>query len=347
MIKSLLANLNNQTTPNVPFWFMRQAGRYLPEYREIRKTAGGFLNLVYNPETASEVTMQPIRRFGMDGSILFSDILVIPQAIGQDLKFETGEGPKLNPIRSLKDLSTLDISKIDETLHPIYETIRQTRQKLKSEGFGGTALIGFAGSPWTVATYMVEGGGSKTFTEVKKWAYGAPDEFAQLIDIVTDATIHYLDKQVEAGVEALQVFDSWAGILDAANFEKWVIAPTQKIVAALRAKHPHISIIGFPKEAGHLSMTYAQKTGVQAIGLDFTLPTYWARKNLQSQLPVQGCLDPIYLLNGGQPMIDATTEILETFAPKPFIFNLGHGVIKETPPENVAQLANLIRDFKR
>ena len=189
-------------TKNVPFWFMRQAGRYLPEYREVRKTAGGFLNLVYNPDNASEVTMQPIRRFGMNGSILFSDILVIPHALGQDLKFETGEGPKLNAIRDVDGLKILNPDNIDQTLNPIYETIRQVKSKLKSEGFGDTALIGFAGSPWTVATYMVEGGGSKTFTEVKKWAYGAPDEFQQLIDVVTDATIEYLDQQVQAGVQA-------------------------------------------------------------------------------------------------------------------------------------------------
>jgi len=347
MIKSLIDTLNGQMTKNVPFWFMRQAGRYLPEYREVRKTAGGFLNLVYNPDNASEVTMQPIRRFGMNGSILFSDILVIPHALGQDLKFETGEGPKLNAIRDVDGLKILNPDNIDQTLNPIYETIRQVKSKLKSEGFGDTALIGFAGSPWTVATYMVEGGGSKTFTEVKKWAYGAPDEFQQLIDVVTDATIEYLDQQVQAGVQALQLFDSWAGILDTPNFNRWVIDPTTKIVSALREKYPHIPIIGFPREAGHLSINYIQKTGIQAVGLDFTEAPYWARKNLQNVMPVQGNLDPVYLLNGGQAMRDAATEILETFASKPFVFNLGHGVIKETPPENVAELSQLIKDFKR
>lgn len=347
MQRSLLQTLNNQVSPNVPFWFMRQAGRYLPEYREIRQTAGGFLNLVYNPDTACEVTMQPIRRFGMNGAILFSDILVIPHALGQDLRFETGEGPKLNPIRSLEDLASLDISNIDKTLNPIYETIRQTRQKLKAEKFGDTTLIGFAGSPWTVACYMVEGGGSKTFTEVKKWAYGAPDEFQKLIDIVTDATIIYLQNQAEAGAEALQLFDSWAGILDTPNFEKWVIEPTKKIVSTIKSKYPLIPIIGFPREAGHHSINYTTQTGIQAVGLDFTTSNFWARKNLQSIMPVQGNLDPIYLLNGGQGMIDAATQILETFAAKPFIFNLGHGVIKETPPEHVEQLSTLIKEFER
>jgi len=347
MIKSLIDNLNGSTTKNVPFWFMRQAGRYLPEYREIRETAGGFLNLVYNPDHASEVTMQPIRRFGMDGAILFSDILVIPHALGQALKFETGEGPKLEAIRDVDGLKILNLENIHETLNPIYENIKQTRGKLKSEGFGDTALIGFAGSPWTVATYMVEGGGSKTFTEVKKWAYGAPDEFQKLIDIVTDATISYLDHQVQAGVEALQLFDSWAGVLDPDQFEKWVIAPTTKIVAALREKYPHMPIIGFPRDAGHLSLNYIQKTGIQAVGLDFTQSPFWARKNLQSMMPVQGNLDPVYLLNGGSAMCDAATKILETYSARPFVFNLGHGVIKETPPENVAELSQLIKDFVR
>lgn len=347
MIKSLIENLNGKVTKNVPFWFMRQAGRYLPEYRELRAKAGGFLDLVYNPDNASEVTMQPIRRFGMNGSILFSDILVIPHALGQDLKFETGEGPKLNAIRDVDGLKILNQENIQDTLNPIYETIRQVREKLKTEGFNDTALIGFAGSPWTVATYMVEGGGSKTFTEVKKWAYGAPDEFGQLIDIITEATISYLDAQVEAGVEALQLFDSWAGVLDVEQFNRWVIEPTAQIVTALREKHPTIPIIGFPREAGHLSLNYVQNTGIQAVGLDFTEAPYWARKNLQSVMPVQGNLDPVYLLNGGQAMRDAATEILETFASKPFVFNLGHGVIKETPPENVAELSKLIKDFKR
>lgn len=347
MIKSLIQNLNNGMTKNVPFWFMRQAGRYLPEYREIRQSAGGFLNLVYNPDHASEVTMQPIRRFGMNGSILFSDILVIPHALGQDLKFETGEGPKLAAIRDVDGLNILNQENINETLNPIYETIRQVRQKLKEEKIGDTALIGFAGSPWTVATYMVEGGGSKTFTKVKKWAYGAPDEFQKLIDIVTDATIEYLDHQVQAGVEALQLFDSWSGVLDMPNFDRWVIAPTAKIVSALREKHPHIPIIGFPRDAGHLSLNYIQKTGIQAVGLDFTDSNFWARKNLQSVMPVQGNLDPVYLLNGGQTMRDEATKILETFAARPFVFNLGHGVIKETPPENVAELSKLIKEFER
>ena len=347
MQRSLIQTLNNEKSKDIPFWFMRQAGRYLPEYRDLRQNAGGFLDLVYNPDFASEVTLQPIRRFGMTGSILFSDILVIPHALGQNLTFEPGEGPKLDPIRNAQDLSILDISKIDETLAPIYQTVAQTRQKLRDEKFGDTALIGFAGSPWTVACYMVEGGGSKTFTEVKKWSYGNPDEFQKLIDIVTDATIIYLENQVEAGVEALQLFDSWAGILDKPNFDRWVIEPTKKIVSALRAKYPHVPIIGFPREAGHLTLNYIQNTGIQAVGMDFTLPLYWARKNLQSVMPVQGCLDPIYLLNGGQPMIDAATHILETFSDKPFIFNLGHGVIKETPVEHVEQLSHLIRDFKK
>lgn len=293
--KSLLKILNRERSEQVPFWFMRQAGRYLPEYRELRKQAGGFLDLVYNPNQASEVTMQPIRRFGMNGAILFSDILVIPQALGQALRFETGEGPKLDPISNSQDFSILDIEKIDEILSPIYETISLTASKIKSESFDQTSLIGFAGSPWTVACYMVEGGGSKTFEKTKKWAYQNPESFVELINIISEATIHYLLKQIEAGVEAVQLFDSWSGILDENNFDNWVIDPTAKIVTAIKEKYPEIPIIGFPREAGAKSIRYIKNTGVNAIGLDYSMPTQWAKDNLQNILPVQGNLDPVAL----------------------------------------------------
>ncbi len=350
-MKLILQNLNNQKTDNTPFWFMRQAGRYLPEYLELRATAGGFLDLVYNPEMASEVTIQPIRRFGMSGAILFSDILVIPQALGQALWFEVGEGPKLDALKSPEDIKKLNLNKIDDVLNPIYETIALTQSKLISENLDQTALIGFAGSPWTVACYMIEGGGSKNsngkiFPKTKKWAYEDSENFQKLMDVLVKATSHYLIKQIEAGVEAIQLFDSWAGILDSQNFDRWVIAPTIKIIENVRKIYPDIPIIGFPREAAEMAVSYAQKTGINAIGMDYSMNPEWARDNLQSLLPVQGNLDPQLLLEGGIALEKQANKILETFASKPFIFNLGHGVIKETPIENVEKLCEIVRNFK-
>jgi len=346
MNKLILKALAGQKTQTVPFWFMRQAGRYLPEYRELRSQAGGFLNMVYNPKNAAEVTVQPLRRFNMSAAILFSDILVIPQALGQRLEFMAGEGPKLEALHNGSDLSKLDTDNIDKILDPVYETVQTVRQKLNQENFDDTALIGFAGAPWTVATYMVEGGGSKTFEKTKKWAYGDPKSFTQLIDIITHATIHYLKKQIEAGAEVIQIFDSWSGVLNEHNFEQWVINPTAKIITALKADYPDTPIIGFPRGAGSMATHYANKTGITAIGLDFTVERDWARDNLQPLMPVQGNLDPVTLLTGGQAMIDEATQILETFSEKSFIFNLGHGVIKETPIEHVEKLSQFIRDYK-
>lgn len=345
-MNNFLQTANGNKSGKVPFWFMRQAGRYLPEYRDLRQTAGGFLDLVYNPQMAAEVTIQPIRRFGMDAAILFSDILVIPQALGQNLKFETGEGPRLNPLSTLEDFKTLKIENIDEILNPIYETIALTRQKLKQENFEDTALIGFAGSPWTVACYMVEGQGTKEFLKTKNLAHEHPEIFQILIDILVQATSHYLIKQIEAGSQVIQLFDSWAGILDAANFKKWVIEPTIQIVAIVREKHPNTPIIGFPRMSGGALVDYVEKTKVNALGLDYAVNIGWAHDNLQSILPVQGNLDPQILLEGGDRMIRTASEILEVFSDKPFIFNLGHGIIKETPIEHVTQLSELIRNFK-
>ena len=345
--KPFLKVLNNQSADHIPCWFMRQAGRYLPEYRALREEAGGFLNMVYSPENASEITLQPIRRFKMDAAILFSDILVIPQALGQKLEFVAGEGPKLEGLCNEEGLKVLDLSNIDDVLSPIYETIKLTRKKLIDEGFNKTALIGFAGSPWTVATYMVEGGGSKTYEKVKSWAYGNPETFQKLIDILVASTTHYLIKQIEAGVEAVQLFDSWSGVLDEANFNKWVIDPTAQIVGNVREKYPDTPIIGFPRGAGTMTKTYADKTGITAIGLDFTMPLDWARDNLQSALPVQGNLDPMTLLTGGKALKTAALHILDSLSDQPFVFNLGHGVIKETPPEHVEQLVNIIRNYKK
>ena len=344
--KILLEILNRKQAKRVPFWFMRQAGRYLPEYRELRSEAGGFLNLVYNPDQASEVTIQPIRRFGMDAAILFSDILVIPQALGQALRFETGEGPKLDPIRNLDDLRKLNLEKIDDILNPVYETIKQTRSKLMVEGFDETTLIGFAGSPWTVACYMVEGGGSKTFEATKKWAYADGQGFDQLINILVKSTIHYLSRQIDAGAETVQLFDSWSGVLDVEHFQSYVVEPTEKIVSAIHAKYPDIPVIGFPRDAGEKSIHYAKTTGINAIGLDYSMDPAWARDHLQPIMPVQGNLDPVSLLIGGDALERSANYILETLGSQPFIFNLGHGIIKETPPEHVEKLSDIIRNFK-
>lgn len=346
--KNLLRVLKNQMPEKIPFWLMRQAGRYLPEYRELRAEAGGFLDLVYHSERASEVTLQPIRRFGMDAAILFSDILVIPQALGQNLKFETGEGPKLNALTSQEDINNLDLENIDDVLNPVYETVRLTREKLSGEGFNNTALIGFCGSPWTVACYMIEGGGSKDFAKVKKWAEESPDSFQSLIDKLVASSIHYLSKQIEAGAEAIQLFDSWSGLLDGEeDFIRWSVEPTKRIVNAIKDKYPNMPIIGFPRGCGKNSLLYARETGINAIGMDYDMDKRWAAENLQSLVPVQGNLHPETLLKGGAALEKEALEILETFSDKPFIFNLGHGVIKETPPEHVQQLTDIIRNFER
>jgi len=303
--------------------------------------------MVYSPQTACEITMQPIRRFGMDGAILFSDILVIPQALGQSLEFREGEGPKLDPIQGSQDLKNLSTGKIDDVLNPIYETVGLIKQQLIQEGFDQTALIGFAGAPWTVACYMIEGGGSKNFENIRKWAYAEEEGFDQLIEILIGATIHYLSRQIEAGAETVQIFDSWAGITDEANFRKWIIEPTRKIVSALKAKHPGIPVIGFPRMAGVLAGEYAEKTSIDMIGTDYTLPIYWSAQNLQGRVAIQGNLDPVYLLTGGEPLKKAAIRILDDLSNGPFVFNLGHGVIKETPPENVEFLAKIIREYER
>ena len=341
--KKFIKALQGTRYEQPPFWLMRQAGRYLPEYRELRAKAGGFLDMVYNSQFATEVTMQPLRRFGMDAAILFSDILVIPHALGQKLEFVAGEGPKLDAIENAEGLVKLSEGNVDKVLQPVYDTVKNLRSQMVQEGMAGTALIGFAGAPWTVATYMVEGGGSKTFEKVKAFAYCDPVGFAQLIDIVTEATIHYLKKQIEAGAEAIQIFDSWAGVLDQDQFAQWVMVPTIKIVNAVKTAYPDVPVIGFPKGAGILYESYAQNTGVDAIGLDTQVPTKWAAEVLQPELPVQGNLDPVALLVGGDALEKEARRILEDLSEGPYVFNLGHGVIKETPPEHVGQLAKIIR----
>lgn len=324
---------------------MRQAGRYLPEYRDLRSYASGFLDLVYDPVKAAEITLQPIRRFGMDAAILFSDILVVPHALGQKVEFVAGEGPKLDPIYREEDLARLDLSNAGKVFAPVYQTVSRVRGMLIEEGFEDVALIGFCGSPWTVICYMVEGGGSRDFESARRWALRDPAVFQKLVDIVTDASIEYLSGQVDAGAEVLQLFESWGGILDPEQFDRWVIAPTKKIVAAMKKKYPDIPIIGFPRGAGTLCLPYAQETGIDCIALDTTIDPEWVVEHLLPLLPVQGNLDPVRLLAGGNALEIGMKNIQKSFEGKNFIFNLGHGVIKETPVEHVEQLRDIVRGW--
>jgi uroporphyrinogen decarboxylase len=345
-VKPILSALNGYAAKTPPCWFMRQAGRYLPEYRETRAKAGGFLDLAFNPALAAEVTLQPIRRYGMDAAILFSDILVVPMMLGQDLKFAEGEGPVLKPVRSAAEIPMLTEAQFDKVTKPILETIGRIRHGLTAEGFHDTALIGFAGAPWTVACYMVEGSSSRDFTQVKRWAYEDPPGFGRLISEIAEATVLYLEAQVCAGAEVLQIFDSWAGALDEAQFRRWVIEPTRYIVQRLRLSCPDVPVIGFPRAAGQLYQDYVEQTGVDAVSLDPQVPLDWTTKTLQKKVAVQGNLDPVLLLTGGDAMKRETKRIIEGLIGGPFIFNLGHGIIKETPPEHVAQLMELIRNGK-
>lgn len=344
--KPLLTVLKKEKASRIPFWFMRQAGRYLPEYLEVRKQAGSFLNLVYDSQRAAEVTVQPIRRFGMDAAILFSDILIVPHALGQDVRFEAGEGPRLSPITCEQDILNLNTDKLEEKASRVFETVFLTRQKLKDEGFDECTLIGFCGSPWTVICYMVEGKGSKDFAAARLWALSNPASFQKLVDVVVEASCRYLSGQIKAGAEVIQLFESWAGVLDVSEFQKWVINPTKKIRAYLKNNHPDIPVIGFPRGAGILSKTYADQTEVDCVALDQMTPLDWIESSLQPHIVVQGNLDPARLLCGGQALEQAANDILKVLAPQPFIFNLGHGVIKETPIAHVEKLSNIIRSFK-
>jgi uroporphyrinogen decarboxylase len=335
--KRLLAVLRGEKADSPPIWLMRQAGRYLPEYRALRAEKGGFLELVYDSEAACEVTIQPIRRFGFDGSILFSDILIIPYAMGQKLWFEVNEGPRLSPRLAETDLSEL---KPDSSrLEPIYDTVRKVRAALPPE----TTLLGFAGSPWTIATYMVAGQGSKDQSAARRMAYLETERFAGLIDTIVAMTIDYLSGQIKAGADAVQLFDSWAGSLSPAQFERWVIRPNAAIVTGLKALHPDVPIIGFPKGAGGKLAAYAKETGVDAIGIDETVDPVWANAVLPASMPVQGNLDPLALVAGGDALNDAVSNILAAFEGRPHIFNLGHGIQQDTPIEHVEKLITLIR----
>lgn len=331
--KPLLAVLQGECRAPPPMWMMRQAGRYLPEYRELRHDKGSFLDLVYDTDAAAEVTLQPLKRFPqLDAAILFSDILIVPFAIGQNLSFVAGEGPRLTPPLATSALDQL--TAYPARLEPIYETVR----KVKAELPVGKTLIGFAGSPWTVATYMVAGQGSRDQSEARRLAYGEPDRFGELIARLEEVTLDYLSGQVEGGADALQLFDSWAGSLSPAQFERWVIAPTARLVARLRERHPDVPVIGFPKGAGGKAAAYARETDVDALGLDETVDPLWAARELPADLPLQGNLDPLALIAGGAPLERAVRQILDAFAGRPHIFNLGHGILPDTPIAHVEQL---------
>jgi uroporphyrinogen decarboxylase len=335
--KPLLRALAGERVKPAPIWLMRQAGRYLPEYRALRAKAGSFLDLCFTPDHAAEITLQPIRRFGFDAAILFSDILVVPWALGQPLRFEEGRGPVLEPIVP-ETLNRLQRQGAVGRLSPVFETVGRVQKQLPPH----TALIGFAGAPWTVASYMIEGGGSKDFLNAKRWALGDPDGFQRLIDLLVEVTIDYLSAQVEAGAEALQLFDSWAGVLSERELERWSLAPLTEIVAGVKARHPKVPVILFPRGAGLGYLRYAQASGADGLSLDTTVPLGFAAE-LQKAIAVQGNLDPAALVEGGRALEAGVDRILEALGHGPFIFNLGHGVVPETPPEHVAALIERVR----
>ena len=339
MTAPLLRALAGEPVWPPPIWLMRQAGRYLPEYRAIRSEANGFIDLCLTPARAAEVTLQPIRRYGFDAALLFSDILMLPYAIGADLRFVEGEGPVLKPIRTAAEMATLDPVRLLPACAPIMETVSRVRAALGPE----TALIGFAGSPWTVLCYMVEGHGSRDFTEVRGLAYRDPALFDALLDLVTQTTITYLAAQIEAGADVVMLFDSWAGVLPAAQFRRFVIDPTRIIVAALHARFPAIPVVGFPRLAGTMLAEYAA-TGVQAVGVDSSADPAHAAAAVPPTVAVQGNMDPLVLVAGGAAMTEAAATVLDAWRGRPAIFNLGHGIVPQTPPEHVAALVRLVRD---
>ncbi|MFD1951556.1 uroporphyrinogen decarboxylase [Sphingomonas arantia] len=338
MTKPLLAALRGAKAAVPPIWLMRQAGRYLPEYQALREIKGGFLALATDPGSAAEVTLQPIRRFGFDGAILFSDILMVPWSLGQKLTFVAGEGPQLTP--ALVDHALAALEQAPQRLEPVYATCERVHAALPDE----TTFLGFAGSPWTVATYMVAGRGSKDHSETRDFAYVDEGAFQAIVDAIIATTIEYLGRQIESGVEAVQLFDSWAGSLSPTQFERWVIAPNAAIVTELRARHPNIPIIGFPKGAGGKLPAYVRETQVDAVGLDETVDPRWANAVLPVGLPVQGNLDPLALTAGGPALDTGIDRVLSAFPDRPHVFNLGHGIGQFTPVGHVERLVQRVRN---
>ena len=335
--KKVLRVLAGETLDVPPIWMMRQAGRYLPEYREVRKKAGGFLDLCYNPDLAVEVTLQPIRRFGFDAAILFSDILVIPDALGVGVRFEEGRGPLLETVDA-DGIDQLQTEGVLEHLAPVLETVSRLRSELASE----TTLLGFCGAPWTVATYMIAGHGTPDQGPARQFALAQPAAFGRLMDKLVNASSQYLIAQLDAGADAVQIFDSWASVLDEDQFEKWCVAPVQRIVAQVRAQRPDAKIIGFPKGIGAFYEGYGEKTGVNMLGLDWAMPMSFARR-LQQSLPVQGNLDPKRLIAGGRALDEGVDQILQHLGHGPLVFNLGHGITPETNIAHVEQMVSRVR----
>jgi len=337
--KPLMRVLGGEPVWPPPVWLMRQAGRYLPEYRALRESSGGFLARCMTPELATEITLQPVRRFGMDAAILFSDILVLPWALGQDLRFVDGEGPQMTPLRDNTALAKLDLARAPAETEPVMETVRRVRAVLPAD----CTLLGFAGSPFTVACYMVEGGGSRDFAATRTAAYADPAFFGGLIDLLVDATIEYLAAQVEAGADAVMLFDTWAGVLPPSQFFIHVVGPTARIVAELHRRFPGLKIIGFPRLAGTFAADYVAQTGVQCIGFDTSVDAARLAATLPPNIAVQGNLDPMVLIAGGATLAEESRRIRDALRGRPHIFNLGHGILPQTPPAHVAELLTTLR----
>jgi uroporphyrinogen decarboxylase len=341
-IKPFLEVLSGHRQPVPPIWMMRQAGRYLPEYREVRAKAGGFLDLCFNPEFAAEVTLQPIRRFNFDAAIIFSDILVIPYALGRSVRFEVGEGPRLDPLDTPDKVGTLSSSGDFTRLEPVFEALRRVRRELDPK----IALIGFCGAPWTVATYMVAGQGTPDQAPARMMAYRHPEAFARIIDTIVENSITYLLGQLAAGADVLQIFDTWAGVLPPREFLRWSVEPTKRIVAGVRAKVPGAKIIGFPRGAGALLPGYIEATGVDAVSIDWAAEPSLIRQQVQNRVAVQGNLDPLALIAGGDALDRSIDDVLTNYASGRLIFNLGHGILPETPIAHVEQMVKRVRAYK-
>ena len=337
--RPLMRVLDGEAVWPPPVWLMRQAGRYLPEYRAIREGGGGFIARCTTPDLATEITLQPVRRYAMDAAILFSDILILPWAMGQNLAFVEGEGPVMTPIRAAADIDALSLSRAAEYAAPVMETVRRTRAALPD----ACTLLGFAGSPFTVACYMVEGGGSRDFAETRTMAYAEPALFGRLMDRLVEATVEYLASQIDAGADAVMLFDTWAGVLPPSQFFAHVVKPTADVVTALRGRYPGVKIIGFPRLAGTLAADYVAQTGVDCVGLDTSVDAARIAANLPARIGVQGNLDPIVVIAGGEPMRQEALAIRDALRGRPHIFNLGHGILPHTPPEHVADLLGVIR----
>ena len=341
-VKPFLEVLSGRRQPVPPLWMMRQAGRYLPEYRELRAKAGSFLDLCFMPEFAAEVTMQPIRRFNFDAAIIFSDILVIPHALGRSVRFEAGEGPRLDPLDTPDKVATLAEEADFSKLEPVFEALRRVRHELDPK----IALIGFCGAPWTVATYMVAGQGTPDQAPARMMAYRHPDAFAKIINTIVENSIVYLLRQLEAGADVLQIFDTWAGVLPPREFQRWSVEPTRRIVEGVRKKVPGAKIIGFPRGAGALLPSYVEATGVDGVSIDWATEPSLIREKVQSRVAVQGNLDPLVLIAGGVALDRAVDDVLANYAGGRLIFNLGHGIQPETPIAHVEQMVKRVRAYR-